>query len=179
MIVRIVSAEAKSLGVDIHAHGFKGNQLQQIMRVANAAKDRIWYWNNYQTYFDPYVRVRSEQLFQVGQYGMGKGSDLVHQHQLGWRTGLFKDTTHKTKEGQAEQARIKKTPRYSQLRDSCLQKLDRLVVDLGLEIEAPEVPFFQQILANPDLIATQENTATDNSAGEEDSRWSDTTSDPS
>ena len=129
-------------------------------------------------YFDPYVRVRSEQLFQVGQYGMGKGADLVHQHDLGWRTGLFKDTTHKTKEGKREQARIKATPRYNQMRNQCLQKLDELVVELGLAIEAPKPAMFQQIRANPQMIAAQTQVASDNPAGnDEDAPWSDTASD--
>ena len=66
MIIRLVSEEAKSLGVNIQALGFRGNQKTQIMRVANAAQARVWWWDRQDLYFQPYVRVRSEQLFQVG-----------------------------------------------------------------------------------------------------------------
>ena len=51
------------------------------------------------------------------------------------------------------------------------------MVNLGLAIEAPDVPFFQQIRANPDMIATQNQVASDISAGEDEPPWSDTASD--
>ena len=90
MIVRVVEQEAKSLGVNIRSLGFTGNKQVQVTRIAKEAEAREWYWNEDRLYFKPYTRVRSEQLFQVGQYGMGKGSDLVYEHDLHWHgTGSF------------------------------------------------------------------------------------------
>ena len=85
---RLVEQEGQLYGVHIKdIVRSDGNKLNYLWKIAIEINKKVV--DKCNQYFDPYVRTRSIQLFEAGQYNVGISKDVVREHDLQWTGSMF------------------------------------------------------------------------------------------